>query len=388
MISDAGALRTHGRSRRSTAANTMSAHTRSLALLCAAVLRVGASASAGDGSCPTVNRAIVLRSRPDAEITDANLELVEREKPAVAEGKLLVRNRYASLDPTHRIWMGDAPQYWGPVELGEPMRAITVGVVEASKDKDVPVGAHVVGVGGVQDYYLTSRAEGAAVLPPEATASVPVTAYLSALSLVIGLTASVGVDLLEVAEGDTVVVSAGAGAVGSLAGQLAKLKGARVIGVVGTAEKAEWLTTELGFDAALNYKVGREQLIADLRAAAPRGVDGYFDNTGGVTTEAVLQVANNGMRLALCGVISGYNSGELGLASYDMLLHRRVQLKGFICTDHAEQLPAVQAKLGALIAQGRLKYKEDIQEGIENYLPALNRLFDGTNTGKLILKLF
>ncbi|KAJ1629835.1 hypothetical protein T492DRAFT_1008468, partial [Pavlovales sp. CCMP2436] len=303
-----------------------------MALLALAIAALAAAAV--DQTCPSTNSALVLKQRPEAgvHISPSHFELVELPKPAeLGEGKVLVRNLYASLDPTHRIWATDDAQYMPPASLGKPMRAATIGVVEQSNEPSLPVGSHVVGIGGLQQYYVTSAAEGAADVGED----MPLTAHLSVLSFIIGLTAWVGTyDILDVQAGDTVVISGGAGAVGSLAGQLAKLRGARVIGIVGSDAKAQWLTSELGFDGAVSYKDGEVALVAALRAAAPNGVDKYFDNTGGVSTEAVLKAMNNGARIALCGVISGYNSGEMGLSNYQMLLHRRVKVEGFICTDH------------------------------------------------------
>jgi hypothetical protein len=246
-----------------------------------------------------------LHSRPTGALTQSDFSIVELPKPTeLAAGQILVRNLYASLDPTHRIWASPDDQYLAPAAIDEPMRAATIGVVEQSNDPEVPVGAHVNGMGNIQTYYLTSRAEGASVLPHDD--AIPLTAHLSVLSFIIGLTAWVGVyDICNVQPGETFVVSAGAGAVGSLAGPLAKLKGARVIGIVGSDEKARWLTETLGFDAAVNYKTDTATLVARLKEAAPNGIDAYFDNTGGQSTEAVLAVVNNNARIALCGVISG-----------------------------------------------------------------------------------
>jgi NADPH-dependent curcumin reductase CurA len=309
------------------------------ALIALSMLARGALADSG--SCPssTTNRALLLRTRPsrEAPLTDDDFEVAELPKPEIGDKQLLVRNLYASLDPTQRIWTSDDPQYMPPAALGQPMRAATIGVVEQSNDPAVPVGAHVLGGGGIQQYYVTSQAEGASVVPEDK--ELPLTAHLSVLSFIIGLTAYVGTyNICDVKAGETFVVSAAGGAVGSLAGQLAKLRGARVIGIVGSPEKARWLTEELGFDAAVSYKQDEASLINALRAAAPNGVDAYFENTGGVSTEAVLHTLNNNARIAMCGVISGYNSGGAVLKNYPMLLHRRVMLKGFICMDYAEQV--------------------------------------------------
>ncbi|KAG8465377.1 hypothetical protein KFE25_002684 [Diacronema lutheri] len=351
------------------------------------ILLMAGTAAAAEGTCPTTNRAVLLRKRPTGQMSGENVQLVELPKPAeLADGEVLVRNLYASLDPTQRIWASDDPQYMAPTPLDEPIRAFTLGQVERSKDPALPEGSYVTGVGNIQSYYKTSAQQGATQV--SADPQVPLTAHLSVLSVVIGLTAWIGVhDILGVAAGETVVISAASGAVGSLAGQLAKLLGARVIGIVGSDEKARLLIDEYGFDAALNRKVDEPTLIAQLREAAPNGVDAYFDNTGGVSTEAVLHVVNNNARVALCGVISGYNTGDMSLRNFQMLLHRRVMVKGFICVDHIGKYAQAKAELSELVRAGKLKYREDIQEGLENYVPALNRLFDGSNSGKLLLKI-
>lgn len=340
-----------------------------------------------EGTCPTSNRAMLLRTRPSGALTDKDVEVVELPKPTeLKEGEILVRNIFASIDPTQRIWASDEPQYLAPTPLDEPIRAPTVGVVEQSNDPAFPVGSHVTGLGNIQTYYVTSAAQGASLVPTDA--ELPLTAHLSVLSSVIGLAAWVGVhDVAQVQQGETFAVSGGSGAVGSLAGQLAKMRGARVVGIVGSDEKARWLTEELGFDAAVNYKTDEATLVKQLREACPDGIDAYFDNTGGISTEAVLQVVNNDARVALCGVISEYNTDKAGLRSYQMLLHRRVKLQGFICFDHIDRYPQIKGELTGLVKVGKLAYKEDVQEGLENYPAVLNRLFDGSNTGKLILKI-
>lgn len=346
---------------------------------------------AADNSCPEGyedkhNRVWRLRSRPVGEIADTDLELVHESVPAIGEGQMLVKNLYISMDPTHRIWMSDKAQYMPKVELDDVMRAATVGVVEVSHNLDYPVGMKVVGFGGVQDYYV--GIPGATVLyeakdtPPD---GVPLTAHLSVNSIIIGLTAWHGVrTILDVGEGDVFVVSGGAGAVGSLAGQLAKVKGATVIGIAGSPAKCARMKDDFGFDFAINYKT--DDVEAALAAAAPEGITHYFDNVGGVISDAVFTNARNYAKIALCGSISEYDDNWAGQKNYNMILMRRVTVTGFICMDHMDEMPAAMEEIAGLVQQGKLKYDEDIREGLETYITTVKMLYTGANTGKLILK--
>jgi NADPH-dependent curcumin reductase CurA len=322
-------------------------------------------------------------------LSQANFELQELPKPTeLAEGTVLVRNLYASLDPTHRLWADEAPTSMMPVKIGAPMRATTVGLVEQSNAPDLPVGSYVTCVGNVQTYHVASVKEDSGLYPIPSDAELPLTARLSILSRSIGLSAWVGVyDICNVHKGDTLVISAAAGAIGSLAGQLAKMRGARVIGIVGSEAKKRWVLHELMFDGAVLHTGDEQELLKQLRELAPRGVDAYFDNTGGAASEAVLQLLNVHGRVALCGMISGYTSGEMGVRRMDMVLHRRATVRGFLWIDHLPRWAQVSKDLTTLLKVGQLRHREDVQEGIDNYAAALNRLFDGSNTGKLILKL-
>jgi len=337
----------------------------------------------------TKNRQIVVtslfKSNKQAMVSNRQIKLVATEKPTPEAGQVLIRNMYVSIDPTHRIWFTDKPQYLAPADKDAPMRAGTLGKVEVSNDPSLPVGSWVTGFGGVQDYYVSSSAMGAAKV--EEVAGRPITAHLSVLSLIIGMAAWGGtMEIIKPKEGDIFVVSGGAGAVGSLAGQLAKIAGAKVIGFCGSESKAKWLKEECGFDEVINYKT--EKVSARLKELAPDGVDCYFDNTGGVCTEAAFSNFRNNARVAVCGVISAYNSGrEASLRNYENILHKRVMVKGFICMDYGEKFPDMVSTLIKHIEQGKIKYQEDIQEGIENYASILNKLFTGSNSGKLIMKI-
>lgn len=296
---------------------------------------------------------------------------------------MLVKNTYISLDPTHRIWMSDKAQYMPNVGIGEVMRAVTVGKVEVSNNDEYPVGTDVVGFGGVGDYYV--GIPGANVLYKAGGAGLPLTTDLSVGSVVIGLTAWHGMrTILNPKEGDVVVVSGGAGAVGSLAGQLAKVSGATVIGIAGSKAKCDWMTNELGFDFAVNYKL--EDVEKAIAAAAPDGVTHYFDNVGGTVSDAVFANARNYAKIALCGSISEYDDNWTGQKNYNMILMRRISVTGFICVDHMDEFPEAVAEISGLVKEGKLKYSEDIRDGLENYITAVRTLYTGKNTGKLIIK--
>jgi len=340
---------------------------------------VGAATTCKEGE----HRVWRLRSRPVGSIADTDLELVHEPVPTITEGQMLVKNTYISLDPTHRIWMSDKAQYMPKVEIGEVMRAATVGVVEASNHDDYPVGTKVVGFGGVGDYYV--GIPGVNVLYKGDQYGLGPTTDLSVNSVIIGLTAWHGVaKVLDPKEGDIVVVSGGAGAVGSLAGQLAKARGATVIGIAGTKVKCEWMTNDLGFDHAINYKL--DDVEKAIAAAAPGGITHYFDNVGGSVTDAVLMNAKNYAKIALCGSISEYDDNWGGQRNYNMILMRRISVTGFICTDHINELADAQAEISGMVKGGKLKYSEDIREGLENYITVVRTLYNGKNTGKLMIK--
>jgi NADPH-dependent curcumin reductase len=329
------------------------------------------------------NRRWVLAKRPKGELDPDVLQLIESPVPDVPEGAFLVRNLYLSLDPTNRVWMSEAEGYLPPVEIGSTMRGMTIGRVVASRTDAVPVGAFVHGMGGWQDFWLARPGE-AGRLPPDR--DVPLTLYMGLLGM-IGATAYFG--MLEIGApkaGETVVVSAAAGAVGSIAGQLAKIQGARVIGIAGGAEKCAWITDDLGFDAAIDYK--SENVRERLRALAPKGVDVYFDNTGGPILDAVLQNLAIGARIPLCGLIAGYNDpkGLAGPRYYPNILTKRAMVKGFIILDYVKRFPEALSKLGPWYREGKIKYRVDVYPGLENAPQTLKRLFDGSHKGKLIVK--
>lgn len=331
------------------------------------------------------NRRFLLAERPEGMVDESTFDLVREPVPEISDGEALVRVTHISIDPTNRMWIGEEPTYLPPVAIGEVMRGLGLGEVVESRNENFPVGARVNGLTGWQDYTVISDEMPLMVVPPEVEADPP--ALLGTLGMT-GCTAYFGMlEIGEPREGDTVVVSAAAGAVGSVAGQLAKLKGARVVGVAGGPEKCRFVTEELGFDAAVDYKADdwREQLAA----ATPDGIDLDFENVGGEVMEAVFARLNQGARVALCGLISGYNDAEPppGPRSFGNLLVQRVKLQGFIILDYYPRFGEAIGQLSEWVAAGELKAVETVVEGFEQLPEALNMLFAGENTGKLVVRI-
>lgn len=332
-----------------------------------------------------VNRQFRLKSRPVGRIKPSDFDLVKAPVPEPGQGEALVRNLYLSLDPTNRIWMSDMDQYMPPVELGAVMRGGGIGIVVKSNTPAYKQGDYVSGLVGWQDYTIVGEKpeQRAGVIPHGLP--VPLTAMLGACGAT-GLTAYFG--FLEIGQpkaGDTVVVSAAAGAVGSVVGQIAKIKGCRVVGIAGGAEKCRFLVEELGFDAAVDYKhAGWKDVLA---AATPDGIDINFENVGGEIMEAVMARMNLFGRMALCGMISGYNTGEPMRADFSPILMRRIAIRGFIITDFLARFAEGSRQLAEWVAQGKIKHRETIVDGLEEAPTAVNRLFDGQNIGKLIVKI-
>jgi NADPH-dependent curcumin reductase CurA len=331
------------------------------------------------------NRRFKLRSRPDGRITSDTFELVEEAVPEIGDGEALVRTHWISLDPTNRAWIGETPTYLPPVGIGDVMRGVGLGQVVASNHDAYKEGQLVQGLIGWQEWAVASDA--APLLPvPEVPGVASSSAYLGVLG-VTGLTAWVGLtDIGRPQPGETVVVSAAAGAVGSAAAQIAKIKGARVVGIAGGSEKCALLTDRLGLDAAVDYKAS--DWHAQLVAATPGGIDVDFENVGGHVMEAVFARLNFRARVALCGLISGYNDAEPppGPRSFGNLLVQRVLLQGFIVLDHFDQIGEAVGELAGWISEGKLIPLETVVEGFEQLPDAVNMLFDGGNTGKLVLR--
>jgi hypothetical protein len=329
-----------------------------------------------------VNRRLVLARRPVGVVGPDVVVRDDRPVPEPGPGEAVVAVRYLSIDPTIRGWMNDAHGYLPPIGLGEVIRSVGAGEVVASASDRYRVGDVVAGLTGWQDFVVIDEARGMQVLAP----GTPPELALGVLGGT-GMTAYFGV--LEVGglrAGDTVVVSGAAGAVGSIAGQVARLSGAgKVVGIAGTPEKCAWLVDELGFDAAIDYR--RDDVSARLRETCPDGVDLYFDNVGGPILDACLgRLALRG-RVVLCGAISRYNDTELGPgpSNYINLLVRRGRMEGFIILDYFHRFAEAQPVLAGWIAAGELKHSEHIVEGLDRAVEALNMLFSGANTGKLLV---
>jgi NADPH-dependent curcumin reductase CurA len=333
---------------------------------------------------PDRNRRFLLRERPTGRIGPNTFELDEVAVPEIGDGEALVRIDWISLDPTNRAWINDTPTYLPPVGIGEVMRAGGIGEVVASNNPNYPVGRIFQGLVGWQEYVVASNA--APLMPVEVAEGVSPSASMGALGMT-GLTAWIGIrDIGKPKPGETVVVSAAAGAVGSIAGQLAKADGARVVGIAGGAEKCALLTDELGFDAAVDYKA--DGWRAALAEATPKGIDVDFENVGGDIMDAVFARLNVRARVALCGLISGYNDADPppGPRAFGKLLVQRVTVQGFIVLDHFHQAPQAIGDIAGLIVEGKLKPLETVVEGFEQLPTAINMLFDGKNVGKLMVK--
>lgn len=334
------------------------------------------------------NRRFLLVSRPKGEPTEANFSLVEEAVPALSAGQVLVRHHYLSLDPYMRGRMGEEKSYAPPQPLGKVMLGGTVGEVVESQNDHFKVGDKVLGMGGWQEYAVIDGDQ-RGVLQKVDTSKVPLTAYLGPVGMP-GVTAWYGLNkIIAPKEGETVVISAASGAVGSVVGQLVKKYGCRAVGIAGGAEKCSYVVDELGFDACVDYKRFNEPkaLHAALREAAPKGVDGCFENVGGALLDAVMLQANPFARIAVCGTIAGYNGEPIPMKYPQLILVSRLSLRGFIVTEHMDAWPAALKELGGLVASGSLKYRESISSGLESAPQAFIGLLKGKNFGKQLVKL-
>ena len=329
-----------------------------------------------------VNRQWRLKARPVGRIKASDFELVEAPVPKAGPGQAVARLRFLSLDPTNRIWVTDAESYLPPVQIGEVMRGGGIAEVVESNTPDYAVGDLVTGLTGWQEYVLLDGS--AMVQPLPKGLPVPPEVFMGVLG-VTGLTAYFG--LLDVGRpqaGETVVVSAAAGATGSVAGQIAKLKGCRAVGIAGGADKCRWLTDELGFDAAVDYKA--DGWPRRLREACPNGIDVNFENVGGEIMDEVMSAMNLNGRVALCGMISGYNSGEPMRGRFDLILTKRLHVQGFIVLDFLPRFAEGTMQLAQWYAEGKVKHRDTIVDGFDQAPTALNMLFDGRNLGKLVVR--
>ena len=330
---------------------------------------------------PDSYRRIVLASRPRGAVTADNFRLETVTTPALQEGELLVRNHYLSLDPYMRGRMSAARSYAASQALDQTMIGGTVGEVVASRHADFAVGDAVVGVLGWTELAVTDGAQ----LRKVDAARLPLSAYLGAVGMP-GMAAWYGLNrIIAPKAGDTIVVSAASGAVGSVVGQLARLQGCRVVGIAGGPDKCRYVIDELGFDACIDYKAGK--LEDDLAAATPAGVDGIFENVGGVMLDAALARTNAFGRVALCGLIGGFGGADMALHNARLLLINRLTVQGFIVTEHMELWEQGLMELAELVASGQVKYRETVAQGIAAAPEAFIGLLQGFNFGKQLVKL-
>ncbi len=334
------------------------------------------------------NTQIVLDNRPVGEATVANFKLVTTDTPALAEGQVLVRHHYLSLDPYMRGRMNDSKSYAAAQPLGEVMIGGTVGEVAESRHPKFNVGDKVVGMGGWQTYSVVD-ANVPGMLRRVDTTHVPLSHYLGAVGMP-GVTAWYGlVKIINPKAGETVVISAATGAVGSAFGALAKARGCRVVGIAGGPDKCKYAVEELGFDACVDYKEHADyiSLSKALKVACPNGIDGYFENVGGMVLDAVLLRTNAFARIAVCGMIAGYNGAPLPMANPALILVNRLKVEGFIVSEHMEVWPEALAELGTLVGTGKLRPRESVAQGLENAPEAFMGLLKGKNFGKQLVKL-
>ncbi|MBW7834946.1 MAG: NADP-dependent oxidoreductase [Simplicispira suum] len=334
------------------------------------------------------NQQIHLDNRPQGEAVASNFKLVTTDTPALADGQVLVRNHYLSLDPYMRGRMNDAKSYAQPQPVGEVMQGGTVGEVVESRSPKFAVGDKVVGFGGWQEYSVVDASQPGSLKKVDTT-HVPLSYYLGAVGMP-GVTAWYGlVKIIAPKEGDTVVVSAATGAVGSAFAALAKARGCRVVGIAGGPEKCKYAVDELHFDACIDYKEHSDgkAMGKALKDACPKGIDGYFENVGGWIMDAVMLRMNAFGRIALCGMIAGYDGAPLPMAHPALILVSRLKIEGFIVSEHMEVWPEALTELGTLVATGKLRPRESVAEGIAAAPEAFLGLLKGKNFGKQIVKL-
>ena len=328
------------------------------------------------------NRQFRLARRPSGLVERSDFEVVTEPAPEPGEGEFLVEVLFISIDPAMRGWMNDVRSYLPPVEIGAVMRALGAGRVVSSKHPGYSPGDHVVGTFGVQEYAV-SDGRGTIKVDPDMA---PLPVYLGALGMP-GMTAYFGLlEIGQIREGDTVVVSGAAGAVGSVAGQIARIKGCRVIGIAGGREKCDYIVDELKFDVAIDYK--SEDVRAALKEHCPKGIDVYFDNVGGDILEAALARLARGARIVICGAISQYNrDGAMkGPSNYMALLVKRARMEGFVVFDYADRYLDAAIEMAGWMQAGQLRSREDVRKGFDAFPDVLGELFRGGNVGKLVLQ--
>jgi NADPH-dependent curcumin reductase len=336
----------------------------------------------------TINRQILLASRPQGEPGADNFKLVETPIAPLAEGQVLVRHHFLSLDPYMRGRMNDAKSYAAPQPLNEVMIGGTAGEVVESRNANFKAGDKVVGMGGWQEYAVVD-ANQRGVLQKVDTTHVPLSAYLGAVGMP-GVTGWYGlVKIIAPKAGETVVVSSAAGAVGGVVGQLAKARGCRVVGIAGGPDKCRAVVEEFGFDACIDYRQygDLKSMSGALKAACPQGIDGYFENVGGMLLDAVMLRSNAFARIAMCGMIAGYNGEPIPMTLPQLILTNRMKIEGFIVSEHMDVWPEALKELGTIVATGKLKYRESVAQGIANAPEAFFGLLKGKNQGKQLVKL-
>ena len=334
------------------------------------------------------NQQIVLASRPAGEPTVDNFRLVETSVPALADGQVLVRHHYLSLDPYMRGRMNDGKSYAQPQPLDAVMIGGTVGEVVESRHPGFAAGDRVVGMGGWQQYSVVDATQ-LGMLRKVDTTHIPLAAYLGAVGMP-GVTAWVGLtQIIAPKEGETVVVDAASGSVGGAVGQLAKARGCRVVGLAGGADKCAYVTDVLGFDACIDYKQHPDlkSMLRALKEAAPNGIDGHFENVGGMILDAVMLRMNAFGRIAFCGMIAGYNGEPIPMANPSLILVSRLKLQGFIVSEHMNLWPQALKELGTMVATGKLKYRETVADSLGAAPEAFLGLLKGRNFGKQLVKL-
>ena len=330
-----------------------------------------------------MNKQWILSHFPVGEIKEGDLVYQESEIPTMNEGEILIKNIYLSLDPANRGWMSGQKSYVDAMKIGDIMRGGTIGVVEETKNNDFQKGDVVNAMGGWQQFCV-SNGKGVRKIPLDT--GFPLDSFMSIFGMT-GMTAYFGLlDITKPQEGETLVVSAAAGAVGSIVSQIGKIKGCRVIGIAGSQEKCDWLVNDLGIDGSINYKT--DNLRDKLKELCPKGIDIYFENVGGPITDAVLSRMNIGSRISLCGLISAYNAESVAPGpAWGNLLVKRINLKGFIVFDYIKRYLEAYQDLSNWVREGKLKYKNDIVFGLENANDAIKKLFNGENQGKLIIQI-
>jgi NADPH-dependent curcumin reductase CurA len=333
-----------------------------------------------------INRQLLLHARPSGLLSPGDLRLAESPVSALQDGQALARTKFLSIDPTMRVWMADYDSYLPKIPLGGVMRSFGLAEIVESRMPDYKAGDKVVGLVGLQEYAVINAKDARGFQKIPSVPFISDSAFIGTLGIT-GLTAYFGMtEIAKPERGETLVVSAAAGATGSIAGQIGKIHGCYVVGIAGSDEKCQWLTEDLGFDAAINYK--HPDWKEKLKAATPKGVDINYENVGGEIMHTVLDRMNLHGRLVLCGLISGYTKEDPALESFATIIVKRLHVQGFLVADYAARFTEGATQLGKWKVFGKIKDRETILEGLEKVPEAINMLFTGANTGKLMVKVY